>query len=142
MLQKGYGITITIMNDESRMEYTSKSLGVLSAHSVIKDVPSGHYVVTNMEVPLGGIIYYVQSDLLKTYFDIITVKSENTYYLGNFYGIRGHGKNSEFFLRTKTNEIPNKLFRIASNKKLISENPNWIICSPPKEKHLIIYSRN
>lgn len=138
-LQDGFGIKITVTNIKSKKCYESKSLGLLSSHSYIDNLPSGLYIVTKMEIPLGSVTYINRSDELTEYFDTLSIQSGSANYLGDFAGYREVGDSAVFRISIKTNEVPSKLIKKASKKGLITKNVDWIKHYPYKEKELMIF---
>jgi hypothetical protein len=139
VLENGIGIGITLSNIETGIRYTAKPISILTKHSCIKDIPPGYYLVTEIVIPTGSIIYYSRSDSLIEYFDTLSISSNKAYYLGNFFGVRKIGRKNVFFISLSSNEITQKLQKKLKRKKLISEDTNLIKLFPKSEKRLLIY---
>ena len=56
-MQKGYGMIVTLTNIETNQSFESKSMGPISKHSVIYELPPGKYAVTKVKVPVGDLVY-------------------------------------------------------------------------------------
>lgn len=116
MMQMGYGVVMTVINVDTNESFTSKSLGRISPHSILQNIPEGKYHVSRLEIPLGDLIYINESQDLLEYFGLLEFKKGFAYYLGDFIGKRKIGKENVFHLSLQSQDIPEKLF-----KKLIGK---------------------
>ena len=105
----GKGINIVLKNQMSGQEIRSSSLGGLSSHSVVQNVPPGSYVVSRIEIPVGNIVYSNWSEEVVNFFGVIEISSSSKYYLGNYKGKRGVGLKNILQLSLIDDAIPVKL---------------------------------
>ena len=138
-LQKGYGIEIILENIDTHERIKSKSLSSMSSHSIIQNIPPGKYIVYQVAIPVGNITYYNKSDRVKDFFGQIVIKPNTKYYLGNFLGERGIGKENVLTLRINDQNIPDKL-----KEKIEKETTGWktgefIKLYPYKKDVLLVY---
>lgn len=139
LLQKGYGIEFTMTNLDTRISYKSKSLGPFSAHSFISDLPAGNYIVTEIEVPLGGFKYINRSPGIQEFFGVLKIEDSQNYYLGNFHGIRKTGRINVFHLRLEGDEIPVRLLKKLSKSGITLREADFIKTFPYLKDELLVY---
>lgn len=136
---KGYGILITLENIDTKEMFKSKSLSLISSHSVIQNLLPGKYVVRKVEVPVGNFMYSNWTDSVKTFFGQINIEPNSKYYLGDFTGTRDVGKKNVLRLRIENQSIPDKL-----KEKIENENTGWksgelIKLYPYEKEELLVY---
>ncbi len=139
MLQKGYGITMTLTNNKTKENYKTKSMGLISSHCFIFNLPAGIYNVTKIEVPLGQFIYSNKSIELTNFFGDLEFKDNNIYYLGNFYGERNIGVENVFYLSLKDENIPDKIIKKLNNKGYKIDKQYVVKTYPYSKNELKIY---
>ena len=109
VMQKGYGIEITLENINTGERFTSKPLSIASPHSVIQNIPPGQYTVHQVQIVVGNVRYWNRSSNIKAFFGVIDIKPNSKYYLGNFSGTREIGRQNILSLRINDLNIPDKL---------------------------------
>ncbi|MEQ8358824.1 MAG: hypothetical protein RH860_05000 [Cytophagales bacterium] len=138
-MQSGVGIVITVKNLESQKSWRSKSLGLMSQHSLIENLPPGKYMISKIEVPLGDFSYINKSKEMTDYFGIMEFENGKTYYLGNFKGQRKVGRSNVFQMKIEDQSIPVKLIKKLSRKGLVSNGKEIIKTYPYESDALMIY---
>ncbi len=138
-MQKGYGISMTLTNIESKETYKSESLGPISPHAMFNELPEGKYQVTKIEVPLGQLIYVNYSKELTDFFGELTFESGKAYYLGNFTGKREIGSDNVFHLWLDKPDIHPKLLKKLSKKEIELTEEQLLKVFPYKTEKLTIY---
>lgn len=138
-MQKGYGIITTLVNQDTKKEYTTKSLGPISAHSIIANIPAGTYLVTKVVLPLGEYFFENKSDSLQTFFGELKFEEGKRYYLGNFTGIRTIGMENVFRISIEDEEIPMKLIKKLRKTEPDLNESSFIKTYPYESKELMIF---
>lgn len=138
-LQSGFGLIITLTNVETKETYKSKSMGKISSHSIITDLPKGNYQVTKISLPLGEMIYENWSENLTTFFGVLQVEEGKNYYLGNFNGKRKVGSQDVFTLKIEDESIPEKLIKKLKKKGYQIESSDFQKTYPYSKDELLIY---
>lgn len=82
----GKGMTIVLVEQVSGEKYRSTSLGPLSRHATVVNLPAGTYAVERVELPLGSLTYANWSDELGEYFGRMRIAANSRYFLGYFHG--------------------------------------------------------
>jgi hypothetical protein len=134
---KGIGIEMVLLNIDTQEKLKSKSLSVISSHSYIQNVPPGRYIVSQLDIPVGNIIYTNSSDSIRTFFGQINIEPNSKYYLGNFVGKRDVGRKNVLHIRIDDPTIPQKILRIVENTGWASGE--FIKLYPYKKDELTIY---
>lgn len=117
-LQSGYGIIMTLTNIESGELVKSKSLGLISPHSMFTDLTPGEYIVSKIEVPLGELMYVNESKEMTDFFGVLEFEKGKSYYLGNFTGEREIGRQNVFHLKLDKPDIHPKLLKKLKKKNI------------------------
>lgn len=138
-LQTGYGIEITMTNIKTKQSCVSESLGPISPHSVIQNLPAGSYLITQIKVPLGDLMYTNSSEVVKEFFGILEIEEEKNYYLGYFSGTRKVGKKDVFILRIDDESIPQELLKKLLNKGIDLNIEDFIKTYPYDTDELMMY---
>jgi hypothetical protein len=134
---KGIGIEMVLLNIDTQEKLKSKSLSVISSHSYIQNVPPGRYIVSQLDIPVGNIIYTNSSDSIRTFFGQINIEPNSKYYLGNFVGKRIIGRKNVLHIRINDPTIPQKIYSIVENTGWASGE--FIKLYPYKKEELTIY---
>lgn len=138
-MQKGYGIEMTVMNIETKRLYQSNSLGQISPHSIIENLPAGKYIVSKIEIPLGSLKYINQSQDLMDFFGVLEFEEGKAYYLGDFHGVRKVGRQNVFHLKIQNQNIPEKLIKKLKKKGMDLKEQNFIKTYPYLKDELVVY---
>jgi hypothetical protein len=86
--------------------------------------------VTKLEFPIGDSYFNVESEMLTYYFDTLDINSNCAVYLGNFRGTRKVSFHYPFELSLFSQEVPERLEKIALRKKLIGKDEVWTYQGP------------
>ncbi len=135
----GNGVTITLTNVRDGRSYTSQSLGMLSNHAILQNVPPGDYIVTRLELPIGNLIFKNASEELVDYFGPLPIKAGEKYYLGNFEGKQRIGTRNILSLRLADPAVPEKLVEKVSARSTGYGDAAFILISPPAESQFMVY---
>lgn len=139
IMQKGYGIVMTLINIDTKMSFKTKSLGGMSPHSIIEDLPPGKYIVSKIEIPLGGLKYINQSQSMSNFFGILEFEKGKNYYLGNFIGNREVGRQNIFHLWIENEMIPEKFLVKLKKKGIELKEQDFIKTYPYSKDSLMVY---
>lgn len=139
ILQKGYGVVMTLTNVENNDSFTTNSLGSLSPHSIIENIPEGKYYVSKIEIPLADLIYINQSQELREFFGELEFRKSFAYYLGDFIGTRKVGRDNVFHLKIENQNIPEKLIKKLTSKGIVLSEQAFIKTYPYTKDELTIY---
>lgn len=139
MMQMGYGAVMTLINVDTNETFTSKSLGRISPHSILENIPEGKYRVYRLEIPLGDLIYINESQDLLEYFGLLEFKKGSAYYLGDFIGKRKIGKENVFHLNLQSQNIPEKLIKKLNGAGISLSEIEMIKTFPDEKTQLLLY---
>ena len=139
IMQNGYGIEMTVTNVETKMSFEINSLGAISPHSIIENLPPGKYIVSKIEIPLGGLKYINQSQNMTDFFGVLEFEKDKAYYLGDFYGKREVGSQNVFHLKIENENVPEKLLKKLKKKGIELKEEDFIKTYPYKKEELTIY---
>jgi|GEM_PF-3186199 len=120
ILQRGFGMIITLENIDTQERFQSKSLSRMSPHSVIQNIPPGRYFMYQVSVPLGDMIYHNRSSHMREFFGQINIEPNSKYYLGNFSGRMGVGRERNLIMSIDDLNIPCEL-----RERIENENTGW-----------------
>lgn len=139
IMQKGYGIEMTLINIETKESFKTKSLGGMTPHSIIENLPPGKYIVSKIEIPLGGLKYINQSQQITNFFGILEFETGKNYYLGDFYGNRKVGRQNVFHLWIENEKISEKLLVKLKKKGISLTEQDFIKTYPYSKDTLMVY---
>ncbi|HRN42321.1 MAG TPA: hypothetical protein PK649_09650 [Vicingus sp.] len=139
VMQKGYGIIMTLINIDTKMSFKTKSLGGMSPHSIIEDLPPGKYIVSKIEIPLGGFKYINQSQQMTSFFGVLEFEEGKNYYFGDFYGYREVGRQNVFHLWIDNEKIPEKFLVKLKKKGINLTEKDFIKTYPYSKDTLMVY---
>jgi len=138
-MTKGYGMIITLENVETKVKYESKSLGLISPHSIIQNIEKGEYKVKKVVVPVGNITYSNWSKEVDEFFGLLKIEENLKYYLGNFIGERAIGRKNVLKLKIEDKSIPAKIKSTIENDITGWKAGEFVKFYPYQREELMVY---
>ena len=136
---KGSGIIVELTHLGIKEKVRSISLGKMSDHSVVLHVKEGTYLVTGIELPIGGLMFKNYGQEVARHFGPINVEAGKRYYLGNYAGKQKIGRKNTVSLTFVDSTVPDKLKRRFDESREVIGERTFIPLWPVEDGPLIIY---